>query len=99
MKNDMTKEEERVVVELLQIINTLIEYLKKSGRCKEGNYSYLSKVKNILENKSLNGFKNIENHLFMDFRMLYDSYRGDAYMEDLMDKADSIVENNDLFKR
>jgi hypothetical protein len=97
MKKVMTSEEEKAASELLLLVDSIIKHLVIVGVDLERSYSYLRKVRNILVNGSENGYKNIESHLFMDFRMIYDNRMDDERLGKMMEEAYSIVENNSIF--
>ena len=93
----ITPEEEKEASNLLTLVSSIIEYLSTLGVNIQRNYVNLIKVNNILINKNKKYYKKIENHLFIDFRMIYDNRMNDKKLIKLMEEAYSIVEKNSIF--
>lgn len=96
MKRVLTIDEEKAVEELLVIVKAMIEHLSGEDKPRV-QYEYLEKVMNILSNKSINGFKNVKRHLFMNFRVIRDNFFDDEYLSDLMNDSYLIASSNTLF--
>jgi|TARA_R110000744_G_scaffold293732_1_gene404017 hypothetical protein len=86
------------IEQLAEMLERLFIALSNLGENPDKDYPYLIKVKNILKSRDLKGFKNIEKHLMMDFRMIDDRQLESSELNKSINDICRHVDANNMFR-
>ncbi|WP_428024556.1 hypothetical protein [Arcobacter sp.] len=94
-----TEKEKELITTLLGKIELIEEILTSKGINVSDSYKYIIKVKNILKNKDEKGMKNVKQHLFMDFRQMFESSTSFEELNILVEESFRIAILNSIFNK